>query len=174
MPDEGYVPPELMAGLRQPMFDTRATDLSNEGAYKVLAKAQAVERGTGPWATSNDGVVHFEIGQPDYPTPQHIKDAGAKAIAEGKTTYTTPQGLLELRESLCKHVERTRSVTLPPEEIYVGPGCKPGLYFVAQALLGAGDELLFQTQAFHSTMRSLPLTVRQACLLLWKKTALRS
>lgn len=148
MPETGYMPPELMTELRQPMFDPRATEISNEGAYKVLAKAQAVERGTGPWATSNKGVVHFEIGQPDYPTPKHIKDAGARAIADGKTTYTTPQGLLELRQSLCKHVERTRGVSITPEELYVGPGCKPGMYFVAQALLGAGDELLFPDPGF--------------------------
>merc|ERR1712232_319062 len=54
----------------------------------------------------------------------------------------------ELRESLCRHVERTRGVSLKPEEVYVGPGCKPGLYFVAQALLGAGDELLFPDPGF--------------------------
>merc|ERR1712066_874476 len=88
-----------MTDLRQPMFDTRATDLNNEGAYKVLAKAQAIERGDGQWSTSNEGVVHFEIGQPDYPTPQHIKDAGAKAIAEGKTTSmeTLEKGMARLR-----------------------------------------------------------------------------
>jgi aspartate aminotransferase len=148
MPEAGYVPPDISADLRQPMFDPRATSINNEGAYKVLAKAQNVERGSGPWSSSNNGVVHFEIGQPDYPTPQHIKDAGARAIAEGKTTYTTPQGLLELRQSLCKHIKRTRGATLRPEEVYVGPGCKPGMYFVAQALLGAGDELLFPDPGF--------------------------
>merc|ERR1712190_47582 len=57
-------------------------------------------------------------------------------------------GLLELRESLCRHVERTRGVTLKPEEVYVGPGCKPGLYFIAQALLGSGDELLYPDPGF--------------------------
>merc|ERR1719210_2496298 len=99
---------QLLAEVPQPTFDPRATEINNEGAYAVLAKAQAIERGDGPFATANKGVVHFEIGQPDYPTPQHIKDAGAKAIADGKTTYTTPQGLLELRESLCRHVQDTR------------------------------------------------------------------
>lgn len=148
MPDAGYVPPENMTALQQPMFDPRATEITNEGAYKVLAKAQVVERGTGPWSTSQNGVVHFEIGQPDYPTPSHIQIAGAKAIFDGKTTYTTPQGLLELRESLCKHMERTRGATVTPAEVYVGPGCKTGLYFVAQALLGAGDELLFPDPGF--------------------------
>jgi len=148
MPESGYIPQDLHAELRQPMFDPRATAITNEGAYKVLAKAQAVERGSGPWSTSNQGVVHFEIGQPDLPTPQHIKEAGCKAIADGKTTYTTPQGLLELRQSLCKHVERTRCAIVRPEEVYVGPGCKPGLYFIAQALLGAGDELLFPDPGF--------------------------
>merc|ERR1719336_743039 len=119
MPGSGYVPVDQRTELSVGVFDPRATEIKNEGAYKVLAKAQILERGSGNWATSNQGVVHFEIGQPDYPTPQHIKDAGARAIAEGKTTYTTPQGVLELRQSLCKHVERTRGAALRPEEVYV-------------------------------------------------------
>jgi len=122
--------------------------LQNEGAYKVLAKAQELERGDGPWSKSKKGVIHMEIGQPDLPTPEHIKEAGIKAIQDGKTTYTNPSGILELRESLVRHIKRTRGVDVSPDEIYVGPGCKPGIFFVAQALLQAGDELLYPDPGF--------------------------
>jgi aspartate/methionine/tyrosine aminotransferase len=82
------------------------------------------------------------------PTPDHIKNAGTQAIADGKTTYTNPQGILELREALCRHVERGRGVNVTPDMVYVGPGCKPAFYYVAQALLEKGDEILYPDPGF--------------------------
>jgi aspartate aminotransferase len=99
-------------------------ELKNEGAYAVLAQATALEQ------QGND-VVHFEIGQPDYPTPPHIVAAGVAAMTGGKTTYCNPSGIPDIKSAIAKHVTETRGVTVTPDMVLVGPGCKPNIFFTA-------------------------------------------
>eukprot|EP00755_Sulcionema_specki_P009305 Sspe_Gene.43339::Locus_21113_Transcript_2_2_Confidence_0.800_Length_1331::g.43339::m.43339 len=123
------------------MFAPGVDALRNEGAYKVLGKAQDLER-------QGKNIVHLEIGQPDLPTPDHIKKAGCDAITAGRTTYTDPQGLLELRVALVDHLKATKGIQVTPANIVVGPGAKPALLFLCQALLQPGDELVYPDPGF--------------------------
>ena len=126
---------------QQQKFSPAVDDLVNEGAYKVLAIATALE------ATGRK-VVHLEIGQPDYPTPQHIVDAGVGALHAGQTTYTNPSGTLELREAIAARVAETRAVPVAADQVVVGPGAKPGLFFCTMALLSPGDEAVVPDPGF--------------------------
>ena len=91
----------------------RVSTLQNEGAYAVLAKATALER-------EGRDIVHLEIGQPGFPTPEHIVEAGVDAIRGGKTKYAAPDGAPSLREAVAAHVSETRGVAVSPDEVVVG------------------------------------------------------
>jgi len=120
----------------------RVRPLKNEGAYAVLAAAQALER-------QGRNIVHLEIGQPAYPTPPHVVAAGKAAIDAGQTKYCAPGGTLELKQEVAKYVQRTRGgEPVTPEQVVVGPGAKPGLFFPALALIEPGDEVLYPDPGF--------------------------
>jgi aspartate/methionine/tyrosine aminotransferase len=88
------------------------------------------------------GAIRLDVGQPDFPTPQHIKDAGKRAIDENKTFYTHTQGLLSLRERLVTKLARVNHITSTPERIAVGPGGVGAIAAVFAAVLEKGDEVL--------------------------------
>src|SRR2546428_13762580 len=73
-------------------------------------------------AIRRPGTIRLGVGQPDFPTPQHVKDAGNRAIDENKTFYTHTQGLLSLRENLVDNLARANGIKQPPEAIACGPG----------------------------------------------------
>src|ERR1700712_2058807 len=89
-----------------------------ESAFDVLVRARALE-------AQGRSIIHLEIGEPDFPTPQHIVEAGKTALDEGWTHYGPTQGLPELREVIAAHVSQTRGITVGPEHCCVVPGGKP-------------------------------------------------
>lgn len=101
----------------------------------VLEKAQRLER---------DGhhVVHLEIGEPDFDTPQCIKDAASRALAENRTHYTHSLGLRELREAICARYQARYGVCLDPEQILVTSGTSPAMWLLFSGLLEEGDEVI--------------------------------
>lgn len=119
----------------------RVSHLQNEGAYAVLAKATALER-------EGRDIVHLEIGQPGFATPEHVVEAGVGAIRGGKTKYAAPDGAPSLREAIAAHVSETRDVDVRPEEVVVGPGAKPGLFFPTLALVNPGDTVVYPDPGF--------------------------
>jgi len=122
-------------------FTDRVTHLEPEGAYAVLARAQELE-------AQGKKIIHLEIGQPDFPTPEHASAAGIQAIVEGKTKYNPPAGLPALREAIACHAGRQRGVNLTPASVIVGPGSKPGLFFPTLALVAPGEEVLYPDPGF--------------------------
>eukprot|EP00041_Stephanoeca_diplocostata_P006775 m.93616 g.93616 ORF g.93616 m.93616 type:complete len:383 (-) comp16532_c0_seq22:503-1651(-) len=124
-------------------FGPGVAHLQNEGAYAVLADATALE-------AQGKNIVHFEIGQPDYPTPDYIVDAGVKALEGGKTTYCNPSGIVDLKTAIANHVTASRGVDVTADMVVVGPGCKPGLFFTALALVQPGDEIIGPDPGFPS------------------------
>ena len=102
-----------------------------ESAFEVLVKARALEK-------QGKSVIHLEIGEPDFPTPQHVVEAGKSALDEGWTKYGPTQGLPELRESIATYISRTRGIKVGPQNVCVVPGGKPIMYFAIIALLEAG------------------------------------
>jgi aspartate/methionine/tyrosine aminotransferase len=122
-------------------FADRVSRLEPEGAYAVLAQAQALER-------AGRDIVHLEIGQPDFPTPTHICAAGAQAILDGHTRYNPPAGLKSLREAIAAQAGVQRGLHFEPDQVVVGPGAKPGLFFSTLAVVNPGDEVIYPDPGF--------------------------
>jgi aspartate aminotransferase len=87
-------------------------------------------------------VLDLSAGQPDFPTPEPVKAAGSRAIAENKTGYTDTSGIAPLREAIAARIERDLGVRYAPDQVLVSPGAKTSLYFGCMALLDPGDEVL--------------------------------
>ena len=122
-------------------FSGRISELEPEGAYAVLARAQELEK-------QGRKILHLEIGQPDYPTPNFISQAGMQAIQDGYTRYNPTAGLSKLRELLAEAAGSQRGVKISPERVIIGPGAKPGLFFSTLALIEAGDEVIYPDPGF--------------------------
>ena len=102
---------------------------------QLLAEARQLE------ALGRD-IVHFEIGEPDFPTPQPIVAAGIAALEQGKHHYTPAIGLSQLREAIAAHYQRETGQSIPSARIVVAPGSSGALLLALGALLDAGDGLL--------------------------------
>ncbi len=122
-------------------FAQRMSRLGTESAFEVLARARALER-------QGKEVIHLEIGEPDFDTPPHIREAGKRALDDGATHYGPAAGLPELREAIAKDVGATRQIPVTPEEIVVTPGAKPIMYFVITSLVDPGDEVIYPNPGF--------------------------
>src|SRR5262245_51610869 len=131
--------PSIMAVAMR--FAERMSRLGTESAFEVLARAKALER-------QGKEIVHLEIGEPDFDTPAHIREAAKQALDEGATHYGPAAGLPELREAVAKDVEATRNIPVSPDEIVVTPGAKPIMYFVITALVNPGDEVILPNPGF--------------------------
>ncbi|MEM8844341.1 MAG: aminotransferase class I/II-fold pyridoxal phosphate-dependent enzyme [Pseudomonadota bacterium] len=101
----------------------------------ILARCKEME------AQGRD-VVHMEIGEPDFSTPQPIIDAGISVLNEKNTYYTSAQGLYELRENICAYYKEKFSITVVPEQIIVTPGASGALQLVLLALLQNKHQLM--------------------------------
>jgi aspartate/methionine/tyrosine aminotransferase len=122
-------------------FAERMSRLGTESAFEVLARAKALER-------LGKEIVHLEIGEPDFDTPAHIREAAKRALDDGATHYGPAAGLPELREAIAKDIAGTRNIPVAPEEIVVTPGAKPIMYFVITALVNPGDEVIYPNPGF--------------------------
>jgi aspartate aminotransferase len=137
--------------------------LGTESAFEVLAKARAVE-------AQGKRVVHLEIGEPDFPTPAHIVEAGIAALRGGATHYSPPEGIAELREAIAGDAGRRRGIDVSPAEVVVTPGAKPVLFFSLLALVDPGDEVVYPDPGFpiyHSLIsflgaKPVPIPLREA------------
>jgi aspartate/methionine/tyrosine aminotransferase len=119
-----------------PELSRGATRIYGEAAFEVLAKAQELER---------DGreILHFEIGEPDMETPDHISNAGIVAIKNNKTHYVPSIGIKELRQAVVDEIEQTRGFRPDLEQIVITPGLKPGIFFTMLATVNPGDEVIY-------------------------------
>jgi (5-formylfuran-3-yl)methyl phosphate transaminase len=89
-----------------------------------------------------EDIVHLEVGEPDFDTPNCVKKAAVAAIDEGFTHYTHSLGLLELREAIGEYYHRTYRVKVEPEQVLVTSGTSPAIFMLFAALLEAGDEVI--------------------------------
>src|SRR5262245_53798249 len=122
-------------------FAERMLRLGTESAFEVLAKAKALER-------QGREIIHLEIGEPDFDTPAHIREAAKRGLDGGATHYGPAAGLPELREAIAKDVGATRQIPVDPDEVVVTPGAKPIMYFVITALVNPGDEVIYPNPGF--------------------------
>jgi len=119
----------------------RMSRIGVESAFDVLTRARALD------ADGRD-IIHLEIGEPDFPTPPHIIEAGKKALDEGWTHYGPTQGFSELREAIAEHVSSTRGIKVNPANVCVTPGGKPIIFFPMLALIEPGDEVIYPDPGF--------------------------
>ena len=90
-------------------------------------------------------IISLDAGEPDFDTPQNIKDAAVKAIADGKTKYTDADGIPQLKEAVCAKFARENGLTYTPAQINVSPGGKPVIFNAMVASLNPGDEVIIPT-----------------------------
>jgi len=136
--------------------------LGTETAFQVLAKAQALE------AKGKD-IVHLEIGEPDFDTPSHIREAAKAALDKSATHYCNSQGILPLRTQIAKELEKSRGILIEPERIIVTPGAKPIMFYSILALLQRGDEAVFPSPLYpiyesmvnFSGAKAVPVPLRE-------------
>jgi aspartate/methionine/tyrosine aminotransferase len=119
----------------------RISRLGTESAFQVLARARALE-------AQGQDVVHFEIGEPDFDTPENIREAAKKAMDLGFTHYGPTAGLPETRRAIATYVSQTRNVDIAPEETIIVPGGKPIIFFTFLALIEPGDEVIYPNPGF--------------------------
>lgn len=116
--------------------------LGTETAFEVLALAKEMEH-------KGFKIIHFEIGEPDFDTPEHIKNAAIDALKAGFTHYTPSQGIRELREAIADKIGEDYGVDIDPNRnIVVMPGAKPCIFAAMLALLDPGDEVIIPSPAY--------------------------
>lgn len=114
---------------------SRLDKIKPSATLALAAKAQELK------AEGKD-VIGLSVGEPDFDTPEHIKDAAKKAMAEGKTKYTPVPGTPELRKAICEKFKRENNLTYTPDQVIVGTGGKQVLYNAFMATLNPGDEVV--------------------------------
>ena len=115
--------------------------LGTESAFVVLAKAKKLE-------AEGKEIINLGIGQPDFRTPQHIVDAGKKALEDGHHGYTAANGMLELRESVSSYIKRMYGSSVDPTRILITPGGKPTIYFAVMLFGEPGAEIIYPEPGF--------------------------
>ena len=119
----------------------RMTRIGIESAFEVLQRARALE-------AQGKKIVHLEIGQPDFPTPQHVKDAATKALKDGWTGYGPTPGFPDFRDAIAEYISRTRGISVSGKNVMVVPGGKPIMFFTMMAVLEPGDEVIYPNPGF--------------------------
>jgi aspartate/methionine/tyrosine aminotransferase len=117
------------------MITQRAQEIPPFLVMDVLERARAMER-------EGVHIIHLEVGEPDFDTPQVVKEAACQALNEGHTHYTHSLGILELREAICRHYLKTYNVSISPDQIVVTSGTSPAMFLLFAALVEAGDEVI--------------------------------
>jgi len=117
------------------MITDRARNIPSFIVMDVLERAQELER-------QGRDIVHLEIGEPDFPTPECICEAARKAIKDGHTHYTHSLGLIELREAICQHYLEHYGVKVGPDQVIVTSGTSPALFMLFSSILSPGDEII--------------------------------
>jgi aspartate aminotransferase len=100
-------------------FADRLSLLGTETAFEVLVRAKALE-------AQGKEIIHMEIGEPDFDTPAHIKQAAKDALDQGYTHYTAAAGIAPVRQTIADYISETRGIQVKGENVVVVPGFSPG------------------------------------------------
>ena len=126
-----------------PRLSRRAESLGTENAFVVLAEVNALVR-------AGRDVVSFCIGQPDFPTPEHVQEAAIAAIRAGRHGYTPSAGIDELRAAAAHDLATRRGLPITADDVVVGAGAKPFIAYTIASVTdyGAGDEVIYPVPGF--------------------------
>lgn len=125
-------------GLR---FAERMFRLGTETAFDVLARAKELE------AQGRD-IIHLEIGEPDFDTPENIRNAAKQALDEGWTHYVPSPGIPELRDAIAEYISKTRNIAVSRENVCVTSGAKPIILFTLLCFVEPDDEVIYPNPGF--------------------------
>lgn len=117
------------------MISERAGRVKPSATLAMNAKAKEMK-------AKGVDVISFSVGEPDFDTPEHIKEAAIRALKDGKTKYTPAEGIPELKEAIIEKFERDNNIKYTMDEVIVSCGAKHSLYNIAQAILSPGDEVI--------------------------------
>ena len=123
------------------MISKRASRFTSFIVMDVMAKAEELER-------KGEHVIHLEVGEPDFPTPQVITQAATDALSNNKTRYTHALGLLELRQAICDSYLQEYGVNITPDQVMISTGTSPALLFAMLAILDHGDEVIISNPRY--------------------------
>lgn len=124
-----------------PVLANRQKLLGTETAFETLAKAKKLE-------AEGKNIIHLEIGEPDFDTPDNIKQSAKKAIDDGYTHYGPSAGQMELRQAIANHQTSRQGYDISPENVIVTPGAKPIMFYTVMALINPGDEAIYPNPGF--------------------------
>ncbi len=113
----------------------RAQDMSPFLVMEVLEKAKELE-------ACGRSIIHLEVGEPDFDTPEPIKNAAMKALKDGDTNYTSSLGITELREEICAYYHRRYGVNVSPDQVLVTAGTSPAMLLTFSSLAEPGEEII--------------------------------
>ena len=121
--------------MKQPAIAKRTESITSFIVMDVLEKAHEMER-------RGIEVIHLEVGEPDFDTPDCVKTAACKALDEGQTHYTHSLGLLELREAICSYYQDQYQAVVEPDRVLVTSGTSPAMLLLFSVLLDRGDQVI--------------------------------
>jgi len=130
-----------MALTTGPRLAQGVSHLGTESAFAVLARARALER-------RGRSIVHLEIGQPDFPTPEHVVEAAVAAMARGETGYTPSAGTAEFREVVAHELAASRGIDVVADRVLIANGAKLLLFLTILAVCDPGDEVIYPDPGF--------------------------
>lgn len=125
------------------MPSERANRIQLSPTMRIAARALAMK-------AQGIDVVDFSVGEPDFPTPEKIKRAAKAALDANFTKYTANDGIPELRQAICRKLERENGLKYSPDEVLVSPGAKAALFCVVMALVDEGDDVIIPTPCWVS------------------------
>ena len=117
------------------MISKRTEEMTSFIVMDELERAQELER-------EGTRIIHLEVGEPDFDTPDCVKEAACKALEDGFTHYTHSLGLFELREAICQYYRKHYQVSVDPDQVIVTSGSSPAIFMVFAALLEKQDEVI--------------------------------
>lgn len=117
------------------MLSERINRIQPSPTLTISAKAKAMR-------AAGEDVISFDVGEPDFDTPEHIKEACIAALRSGDTKYTAAAGTPKLREAICRKLQVENKLTYTPDQIVVSAGGKHSLYNIFQTILNPGDEVI--------------------------------
>ncbi len=123
------------------MISLKAEKLSSFIVMDVMARAAELER-------AGENVIHLEVGEPDFPTPEVIQDEAMRAMRDGQTRYTHAMGLPELREEICRYYKTEYGVDIVPKQVLVTSGTSPAFLFALMAILNDGDRVIVSNPGY--------------------------
>lgn len=115
--------------------------LGTETAFEVLAEVVKLK-------SQGKDIISFAIGEPDFNTPENIKEAGIEAIKDNFTHYSPSAGLPEVREVLADYISKTRGIDVSSAEVVITPGAKPIIFYGLLATINPGDEVIYPNPGF--------------------------